>query len=52
MIIINTVKIFKNLINQINPKYFALINKKNELFDNYEFHNNIYIKKEKSENNN
>ena len=52
MIIINTVKIFKNLINKIDPKYFALINKKNELFENYEFHNNIYIKKEKSENDN
>ena len=49
MIIFNTIKIFKNVINKYQPKYIALINKKNNYLDGYEFYNNIYIKNDKKE---
>ena len=49
MIIFNTIKIFKNVIDKYQPKYIALINKKNNYLDGYEFYNNIYIKIDKKE---
>ena len=51
MIIFNTVKTFTNVIKHFNPKYVALINKKNEYIDGYDFYNNIYIKFEKKDDN-
>lgn len=50
MIIFNTIKTFKNIIDHFEPKYVALINKKNEYIDGYDFYNNIYIKLEKNDN--
>ena len=44
MIIFNTIHIFKNIINEIKPKYVALINKKTEYIEGYNFYNNIYIR--------
>ena len=44
MLIINLTKSFKFIIDKLKPEYIALINKKNEYFDGYEFFNNIYIK--------
>ena len=49
MLIINLTKSLKNIIDKLQPKYIALINKKNEYFEGYDFFNNIYIKSNKNE---
>ena len=49
MLIINLTKSLKNIIDELQPEYLALINKKNEYFEGYDFFNNIYIKSKKKE---
>ena len=49
MLIINLTKSFKNIIDELQPQYIALINKKSEYFEGYDFFNNIYIKSKKKE---
>jgi hypothetical protein len=49
MLIINLTKSLKNIIDNLQPEYIALINKKNEYFEGYDFFNNIYIKSNKKE---
>jgi hypothetical protein len=49
MLIINLTKSFKNIIDKLQPEYLALINKKNEYFEGYNFFNNIYIKSNKKD---
>jgi len=48
MLIVNLTKSFKLITGKIQPKYIALINKKSEYIDGYEFYNNIYIKIDKN----
>jgi len=49
MLIINLTKSLKNIIDKLQPEYIALINKKNEYFEGYDFFNNIYIKSNKKD---
>jgi len=49
MLIVNLTKSFKFITEKINPEFIALINKKNEYIDGYDFYNNIYIRIDKKD---